>query len=472
MTLKNIYTAIKNDNYGYYNKKDILYHFYYNNLYFTISFDYENKNLDIEILSKFNKKGYYVPIETKDNIQSINVIFLTENIIWIGLPIINDNDKYIYIMQNVESDEFFISTSIFDTMKIQPIGSLKKYWTYEKNDFQYIYEWKYLFGDNDDNIENEIEHYKIDSIDYNYYSVNWNGASYAKIKKNDDLILFLDENLNIIFEKSAKSFFSNYEPIDKTEYNEELFNFISINDNILLYYEGISLEEDHAIIKNGVERKYVYDFTNEKIEEFRNRDLTFYVTYGKPFRDDDGCKLLMNEYYPAGSWHSVYISNSIDQNYIFIKKLNELIDKNDYNKAIELSNEHIRKCCNIVNEHYCYKDDNLIVEGFFEDKLKLFIKLYNNCYNEENKKKINKICKKYCKNICISIMKSSKDICIYDDFDIIYDFMKNYYDFNIDKENIITEKENKLLNLIYEKKLSNISDKIAPDRKLIAVKVQ
>lgn len=143
------------------------------------------------------------------------------------------------------------------------------------------------------------------------FLVNYKGSIMAKIYKYT--IEFYNEKFNIVYKINNFLDLINYKSIkvkccnEHKKFSKPDVMVVKINDNCLFYYESINLiDTKHFIFCNGIENKYCYDFTKEENIIFKNHSLDFFVTNGIPFREGNKVKLLMYEYYPSGSWKSIY----------------------------------------------------------------------------------------------------------------------------------------------------------------------
>lgn len=167
---------------------------------------------------------------------------------------------------------------------------------------RYLYQWSDLkFPPNMTSITDVNENEQ-------YYSVNYKGSVVAKICGY--CIKFYDVHLNVVYEINNFLDLINYKPMVVKCCNEHKNTpnviITKINDNCLFYYESIDLlDTKHWIICNGLENVYCYDFSKEEIVLFENRSLDYFVADGFPFRENSKIKLMMYEYYPAGSWTTI-----------------------------------------------------------------------------------------------------------------------------------------------------------------------
>jgi hypothetical protein len=181
-----------------------------------------------------------------------------------------------------------------------------------------LYKWE----DFDDNFNvNELTHILEDNHDSNYFNIKWNNNyTIAKIYNlnNNKMIAFMNDNLEELKIMNLKDLF-NYTKIQTNCCEEHIHNinndiinkFATINDNCLLYYESCDLFDcKQFIICNGKENIYCFDFTNNKEVHFANKNIDYFCSSGLPFRQNHNVKLLLDEWYPAGNWESIY--NNID----------------------------------------------------------------------------------------------------------------------------------------------------------------
>lgn len=82
-----------------------------------------------------------------------------------------------------------------------------------------------------------------------------------------------------------------------------------INNNCLLFYEWIDLEEIRNYIEEeGSENIYCFDFTTNSLVLFNNKPLNYYISDVIPIRIDGIVKIKSYEWYPAGDWIKIYDS--------------------------------------------------------------------------------------------------------------------------------------------------------------------
>ena len=68
-------------------------------------------------------------------------------------------------------------------------------------------------------------------------------------------------------------------------------------------------------LEHGYERKYCFDFSNNKHITFKNKKPYYFVTDIFATKIKDDIVLVSNEYFPAGSWIKYYKSyGNIDCN--------------------------------------------------------------------------------------------------------------------------------------------------------------
>ena len=487
MPFKEVYTNVSCT----INRSELLFDYYYNDNYQSIKYDKKKNALVINSFPDYFSLIPYISIETDNHIYNINVIFYDDDTLWIGFNLesnANSGTEKYFLMVNLATKEYKFLTSEFNVLHIYPVGLSQKYWIYNKNkhiiDDKHngIYKWDDIVK-----LSNDIKPYKSfeddtnNKIYKNLYAINWKGASFVgvaynpikktfanvvdKLPDKTDIILhFLDENLNEMFEKDATSFFPSYKSIYQNGYKKEnVFNFVSINDNCLFYYEGINLDENkYQILKNGLDNKYLYDFTNDKVEEFTPIKIDFYASSGTPFRDKDGCKVLMAEYYPAGSWYSIYLPHSLEENKIFVKELANYIFEKKYDEGLTYIQKFLDRCF--------YGGGNNSIEECFFEKLKLFKDFYDElCKSTElihQRDRLKKKCKTFCQHVCINIMNTSDKI---NDNTIfittgkrIIEFIQYYYDYQFNKQILITKDFMWILSCCYDAKIEDIKKKDVP----------
>jgi hypothetical protein len=213
------------------------------------------------------------------------------------------------------------------TDELKPIG--QKYFQYRESDqFNYIYPWLDLVQ-----LDNLSEPVCILPLQTYLYSVDWSSSliikladcAFIKVKSNCEIIELLDSKLHLIMELNVRTLFDNYKPIEPVEYDDEqdhlntesnnLLNItITVNNNILLYFEYRNLIDDHrgkVIVMPGVTNCYGWDFTSNTQVKFNNMELYHYISDVIPFRNLDNSnkiKYIAYEWYPAGSWCRTYES--------------------------------------------------------------------------------------------------------------------------------------------------------------------
>lgn len=472
MPFSNVYSKVER-HYNYVEPSEtILNEYYYNDVYQTISFNNNNKKLLIKSKKNSYQYNFEMSINTEFNINYTNLIFYDDNKLWLGIGPQSDcnsgEEKYVFIIDLLNKDYKLFTyksskSSKFNVLNIEAIGSSQKYWTYNIGKTKNIYKWNEL-----EILDFDVEPYKRNSAKSIYYSVNWKGASFVKLdferfNGNTNNISFLNDDLNILFNIDAKTLFKNYKEIDKTKYTGEWWNTVTVNDNCLLFIENVDLiDNKHMIIENGFSCKYLYDFTNEREEIFTALDIEFFVSSGIPFRDKDGCKVLIHEWYPAGSWNSIYLPHSIEINKVFVRDLERHINDKKYDEAITFANEFIKK-----SEYYTEHYQNMSIEEFFREKLELMKRIYNEC---DKKESAIELCKYYCESSCINIMQISNKLWN-EKCKTIFRFLQYYFNYHPEKDIVITEEEKNILQEIYEIKLLKTKSKNVPMSKPYRVSI-
>jgi len=289
-----------------------IYAFAYNSQTWVLNHNYQTRELTLNCIDSSES----LTIDTSIRMccdYSINAIVYSDNIIWLGHSDTNEYDSsgavssrfYIVDMQTKISHKYH--TTAFNTKLIEPVG--RNFWTYtmSKQSSVPIFTWDTLtrLGD-------QISPVLIGEPETEYFPIDKYGASVVAVK--DQTLEFLDSKLTTLFVSDVFSFFPAYERLTHPDNSiEETPDYlVAINDNCLLYYEWYDVIDQKWGDIDGCEAKYCFDFTTEQIIPFVNKTLEYFVTHVFPFRDFDGViKLRSSEYYPAGSWKTIYYPKAL-----------------------------------------------------------------------------------------------------------------------------------------------------------------
>ncbi len=227
----------------------------------------------------------------------IKVIEYSDNILWVGYQ------QSFYIVDMISMSAHKYSSSI-NTQCIKPIG--REYWSgpvYENFKVP-IYTWDLLTRLEPDMVPT----LSIDKFTQ-IYPVTIPGTRIQFVAISQMSLLFLDREWKTVDTLDILDIFPNYTKLTHPDngVDNELQSLITVNDNCLLYYEWFDVIDNKWGDVAGCESKFCWDFTNGQAIPFANKQLDYFVTNVFPFRDFDGIvKLCSNEYYPAGSWKTIY----------------------------------------------------------------------------------------------------------------------------------------------------------------------
>lgn len=264
---------------------------------------------------------------SSNSAYTTNAIEYSDNIIWVGYSdefasscssTSLDTEKFYFCIVDLQSQTSRKYVSELNPRFIKPVG--RDYWTYsidkeldeESSVPTYVFTWESLtrLGD-------PISPVVVGKPGTQYYPIAWcqrYRASFVAV--NGTTLEFLDAELKTMFSTNIFSFFPDYKKLTHPD-SSVLYEpdyLITINDNCLLYYEWYNVIDQKWGDIEGCESKYCLDLTTGQSIPFSNKPLDYFVTDLFPFRDFDGIiKLHSSEFYPAGSWKTIYEPKQIHE---------------------------------------------------------------------------------------------------------------------------------------------------------------
>ncbi len=264
-----------------------------------------------------------IQIPLTQNIVKSHALLYDDNTLWIGIKSlikydeinnkifpINKNSVFIFDLKSLTHSEFTID---FDIQTFAQIGNT--YFTFKTQDELLVFNWNDLLKLNKQTLP-----CKTFSNETSLFPVNWRESSICKITYNSTHLEFMDEHFNTLFGLNIKDLFKNYKPIKELFNNSDQFEQIEqeieeddymfyINDNCILFLEFRELiDEPRPYIGEGFKSIYCYDFTNNVEIPFKNEKILYYIHESIPYRYHGKVKYMSHEWYPAGSWISIYES--------------------------------------------------------------------------------------------------------------------------------------------------------------------
>ena len=277
-----------------------LYGFAYNTQILSLCHNNETK----ELVLSFGEKTIVLDSNISANsAYTTNAIVYFNNFLWVGYSC--EFDKFYFCIVDLQSRISRKYESALNPKFIKPVG--RDYWTYtiDETSSVPVFTWESL-----ERLGNPISPVVIDEPGTKYYSVEWRRwRDVCFVAVNGKTLKFVNRELSILFFKDVREFFPQYKklthPNSSVLYDPDYL--ITINDNCLLYYEWYNVIEQKWGDIEGCESKYCWNFITEQSVPFAHKILDYYVTNLFPFYDFDGIiKLHSSEFYPAGSWKTIY----------------------------------------------------------------------------------------------------------------------------------------------------------------------